>query len=229
MPRILADENMDDPGQTEADFAAALDGLATLNRLTLAHGPLLRFLDRMVVRHGLKRMSVLDVGAGGGDALAAMADWGAARGIDMDLWGLDRSPWAANYARARGVPARWITADVFALPAGRRFDIVTCSLFAHHLDDRTLVEFLRWLPQHAALGWLIVDLHRHWIAWSAVWAGTRLMRMHPMVRHDGPVSVNRGFTRGDLQRLLAEARVDADIRWALPFRWAISGAGDCAR
>ena len=103
--------------------------------------------------------------------------------------------------------------------------MVICGLFAHHLPDAELVRFLRWLPAHATRRWLILDLHRHWLSWAAVWAGTRLMRLHPMVIHDGPVSINRGFVRADWTRLLAEADVTADIRWVAPFRWAVSGRG----
>lgn len=216
---------MDDPAQSEADFSAALDGLERLNRMTFAHAPLLRFLDRVVTGGGLTSLSVLDVGAGGGDALRAMARWGEGRGIALDLWGLDRSPWAERHATARGTPARWITCDLFDLPPERRFDVVVCSLFAHHLDDAALVRFLRWLPAHAARRWIILDLHRHRIPWLAVWAGTRLMRMHPMVVHDGPISIMRGFDRADWRRLVAEAGVAARIRWVLPFRWAVSGPG----
>lgn len=225
MPRIMADEIMDDPGQSEADFRAALDGLETLNRLTFAHLPLTRFLDRLVREEGLNSFSLLDVGAGGGDALRAVARWGAKRGVVLDLWGLDRSPWAEGYAMARRTPAGWITADLVDLAPDRRFDVVVCGLFAHHLPDSELVRFLRWLPAHATRRWLILDLHRHWLPWAAVWAGTRLMRLHPMVIHDGPVSINRGFVRADWTRLLAEANVTADIRWVAPFRWAVSGRG----
>jgi 2-polyprenyl-3-methyl-5-hydroxy-6-metoxy-1,4-benzoquinol methylase len=218
-------EIMDDPGQSEADFRAALDGLQTLNRITLAYPPLLAFLDRLVREDGVTSLSVLDVGAGGGDTLRAVARWGEERGVALDLWGLDRSPWAERHAWERGTPARWITSDLFDLPAERRFDVVVCSLFAHHLEDAALVRFLRWLPAHAMRRWLILDLHRHRIPWAAVWLGTRLMRMHPMVSHDGPVSIMRGFTRADWRHLVEEAGVPAEIRWVLPFRWAVSGPG----
>jgi 2-polyprenyl-3-methyl-5-hydroxy-6-metoxy-1,4-benzoquinol methylase len=225
MPRRLDAEIMDDPGQTEADFRAALDGLEFLNRITFAHPPILGALDRLVAESGAPALSILDVGAGGGDTLRAVARWGARRGIALDLWGLDRSPWAERHAMERGTPARWITSDLFDLPADRRFDVVMCSLFAHHLDDAQLVAFLRWLPAHATRRWLIADLHRHRIPWAAVWAGTRLLRMHPMVSHDGPVSILRGFTRAEWQALVAEAGVAAEIRWVLPFRWLVAGPG----
>ena len=225
MPRSQAAEIMDDPAQGEADFAAALRDLERLNRMTFAYRPLLGFLDRVVAARPTRTLSVLDVGAGGGDALRAIAAWGRARGVATDLCGLDRSPWAERHAMARGTPAGWITADLFDLPADRRFDVVVCGLFAHHLDDATLVRFLRWLPRHARDRWLILDLHRHKLPRAAVWAGTRLMRMHPMVSHDGPISIDRGFRRADWETLRAEAGVEATIRWVLPFRWAVEGPG----
>ena len=221
--RRLAPEIMDDPGQGEADFRAALRDLETLNRITLAYGPTLRFLDRLA--QGRTQLSVLDVGAGGGDTLRRIARWGAARGLALDLAGLDRSPWSARHAADTGVPARWITADLFELDGAERFDAVICSLFAHHLEDEAVVRFLRWMHARARLGWLVLDLHRHRIPWAAVWAGTRALRMHPMVTHDGPVSIMRGFTRNDWRRLVSEAGVEADIAWAVPFRWAVTGPG----
>jgi len=225
MPRNMATEIMDDPANSEADFAAALADLTRMNRWSQAQRPLDAYLDRLVAARGLTKLSLLDVGAGGGDSLRGVAEWGARRGIPVELCGLDISPWAERYAMEANTPGRWITADLFDLPQHERFDVVMCSLFAHHLDDALMVRFLRWLPQHARHGWLILDLHRHWIPWCVVWAGTRLLRMHPMVSHDGPVSVNRAFTRADWNRLIAEAGIAADIRWTFPFRWSVSGEG----
>ena len=219
--RSTAAEWMDDTAATEAAFAAALADLERINRMSLAHAPTLRWLDRLVARSGAARLSLLDVGAGGGDMLEAIARWGARRGIVLELAGLDRSPWAARYAQARGRVARRITADLFDLAPGERFDIVVCSLFAHHLRDAELLRFLRWLEDRARLGWLISDLHRHPIPWGFVWAAVRLLRMDPMVVHDSTVSIARGFTRDDWQRLLAEAEVTAEIRRAFPFRWLV--------
>lgn len=212
---------MDDAAATEAAFAAALRDLERINRMSLAHGPTLRWLDRVADRTGARRLSVLDVGAGGGDMLEAIGQWGARRGIALDLAGLDRSPWAARYAAARGRTARRITADLFALDPAERFDVVLCSLFAHHLRDPELVRFLRWMEARARLGWLVSDLHRHPIPWGFVWVAVRALRMDPMVVHDSTVSIARGFTRADWRRLLAEAGLEAEIARAFPFRWLV--------
>ena len=221
--RSTADELMDDAAQTEAAFRTALANLELINRVTLAYRPTLAFLDRVRRVARPERLSILDVGAGGGDMLRRIAAWGARRGVALELAGLDRSPWAEAQAQATGTPvARWFTCDLFDLPEGERFDLVICSLFAHHLPDPALVRFLRWLDARARLGWLISDLHRHPVPYVAVWAAVRLTRMDPMVVHDSTVSIARGFVRADWERLLAEAQVAAEIRWAVPFRWAVS-------
>ncbi|MCO6415344.1 methyltransferase domain-containing protein [Siccirubricoccus sp. KC 17139] len=220
--RREAAEWMDDPAATEADFAAALRDLGRINRATFAYRPALRFLERVVAETGARRLSVLDVGCGGGDTLAAIADWGARRGVELALTGLDRSPHAARYAAARGVPARIVTADLFELDPAERFDVVLCALFTHHLAEAELVRFLGWLRARAVRGWLISDLHRHWLPYAAVWAGFRLLRLHPMVVHDGPLSFARGFVRADWERALAAAGVTAEVRWEWAFRWVVS-------
>ena len=220
--RSAADEIMDDASVTEAEFSSALTDLERINRMSLAYRPVLRWLDRVVAANGgARRLSVLDVGAGGGDMLQAVAAWGEKRGVALDLAGLDRSPWAGRHAAGRGRPGRWITADLFDLDEGERFDVVLCSLFAHHLPHPVLVRFLRWLDARAERGWLISDLHRHPVPWAVVWAGVRLLRMDPMVVHDSTVSIARGFARSDWEKALREAGVAAEVRWAFPFRWQV--------
>jgi hypothetical protein len=48
--------------------------------------------------------------------------------------------------------------------------------------------------------------------------------MHRFVRHDGPVSVARGWTEAELLELVRRAGVAARVRWHLPFRWTLEGA-----
>lgn len=215
-------EWMDDATQTEAAFRSALRDLEFLNRISFGYRPTLRWLDRLVARTGAKSLSVLDVGAGGGDMLRRIHRWGRDRGIEVALTGLDRSPAALLAASDAGTPGAWISADLFDLPSDARYDVVISALFTHHLPDAELVRFLRWMAQHAGRGWMINDLHRHHVPWLGLWCGTRLMRLDPMVVHDSTISVARAFTRCDWQRLTAEAGVEAQITWQCPFRWAVS-------
>jgi 2-polyprenyl-3-methyl-5-hydroxy-6-metoxy-1,4-benzoquinol methylase len=220
--RIDRQEWMDDETATQADFDAALTDLAKLARLTFGYRPTLRYLDRVVAANNAKSLSILDIGAGGGDMLRAIAAWGARRNIALDLTGLDRSPWTATHAARLGTPARWITADLFDLPEAEKFDVITCALFTHHLDAASLQRFLLFLETHARLGWIISDLHRHRISWLGLWVGTRALRLAPMVIHDSTISVARSFTRADWHAALENAGVAAHTRWSFPFRWIVT-------
>ena len=98
------------------------------------------------------------------------------------------------------------------------------ALFAHHLDDARLVRFLRWMEERARLGWLVNDLHRHPLPYLVARGGAPLLRMHPFVRHDAPVSVARAFDRRDWLRLLQAAEVAPPatmVTWRFPFRFAV--------
>jgi 2-polyprenyl-3-methyl-5-hydroxy-6-metoxy-1,4-benzoquinol methylase len=219
--RSFQGEWMDEADASRPAFEGALRDLGRINRWSMAARPVLGWLDGVAQRSGARALSVLDVGAGGGDMLARVAAWGVARGVALDLVGLDRSPWAAGFAARAGVPARYVTSDLFEHEATH--DVVICSLFAHHLDDAQAVRFLRWMEARARLGWLISDLHRHWLPWAFLWGATRALRMDPMVVHDSTRSVERGFVRADWERLAAAAGVSARVRWSVPFKWIVTG------
>jgi hypothetical protein len=77
------------------------------------------------------------------------------------------------------------------------------------------------MERTARVGWLINDLHRHWLAWAGFRLLAFVLRWHPIVAHDGALSVRRAFTRAELEALLAAAGVQAEIRWHFPFRWTV--------
>lgn len=226
--RATTSELMDDPAADPAELAACLSDLARLNRMSLGYRPTLAFLARIArdgawPPHGLH---LLDAGSGQGDMLRRIAAWAARRHLPVALLGLDLSPAATAAARAAtppGLPITFRTGD--ALAGGEAVDVVISALFAHHLDDATVPRFLRAMEHRARLGWFVNDLHRHWLPREAVRLGSRALGMHPFVRHDGPVSVARGFTRGDWTRHLRAAGIPeggAHIEWWAPFRLCVA-------
>lgn len=220
-------EWMDTEEVGPAEFAAVLADLAVVNTLTGARPPTIAFMRR--VARGLPlggRLRVLDVGFGEGDMLRRIHRWGARAGVALDLAGVDLNPWSAEAARAAtplGMGIDYRTGDLFDQPAGGQ-DVVISSLFTHHLTDAQVVAFLRWMERTAARGWFINDLHRHVLAWEGFKALSAAAGWHPMVRHDGAISVTRSFRRRDWQALLAEAGLAgvATVRWHMPFRLCVS-------
>ncbi len=217
--RSFEQELIDDPALPEADFAAAIDDLAKVNFWLRGHAPTLSFLQRNA--SDLKRFTLLDVGAGQGDTLRAIERWAGKRGIDARLTGIDLAAGGALASGRAGTGATYVVGDVFDHEA--RYDFIVSSLFTHHLSDADIVRFLKWMQAHAKRGWHINDLHRHPLAHMSYTQLARVMRWHPIVQHDGRMSVRRAFAREDWKRLLSEADMDADIRWHPLFRWGVTG------
>ena len=221
-----------------ADFAeidATLRELETINRLTLAYRPTLAWLDRMVRDGKLGSgapLSILDVACGHGDMLRRIWRWAQARGVSVELTGVDINPLVIRSAEAAtpaAAPIRYLVRDVFELGDGDGdgggFDVVVSSLFAHHLGDEDLARFVAWMDRRARRSWLVNDLHRHPIPYHFVRAWVRLAGFGRLVVHDAPVSVARAFTRDGWTGVLDRAGVDparVEIRWFMPFRYRVA-------
>jgi hypothetical protein len=222
-------ELMDADTTDFATFAACLRDLERVNRASLGYRPTLRWLDAVTRKHRADGtpLTILDVGSGHGDMLRCIWRWATAARIPVTLTGIDLNPWstrAAEAATPAGMPIRFETGDLFAIAPERRFDIILSALFAHHLSDEGLLRFVRWMEASARIGWFINDLHRHPVAEHGLRAIFAVLPVHHFVRHDGPVSVRRAFTRGELTSLLDAAAIPpgrATIRWHMPFRWGV--------
>jgi SAM-dependent methyltransferase len=218
-------EVMDDPGLDFSSYQRCLTDLAALNRLTLTHLPVLRWLAK--VTSGLApgaAFSVLDVAYGQGDLLRAIAAWAERRGLNAVLSGIDLNPRSAIAARA-ATPAEtridYLTGDVFGYAPAQKPDFIVTSQFTHHLEDAEIVRLLRWFENNAGLGWYITDLHRHPLAYYG-FPLTVLAGWHRIVRHDGMVSIARSFRKSDWQNLVSQAGTNAEISWRLPFRYCVA-------
>ncbi len=213
---------MDAPDLPAPVYAELIADLAWVNTLTRARPPTLAWLAQ--ANRGRARFSLVDVGFGHGDMLRAIAAWARRERIAVRLVGIDLNPRSAPVALAAtdaslGIDYR--TGDAARLDFAP--DFIISSLVAHHMTDDELVAFIRWMQVTATRGWFINDLHRHRLAWLGFRCLAGLLRFHPIVRHDGALSVRRAFVRADWSALLAAAGVQARVRWLLPFRWGVAG------
>ena len=218
--RAEAEELMDADDLDPATYAAVVGDLARVNTVTLAARPTLGFLDRVVTG---RRLRLLDVGFGDGDMLRRIARWAARRGVEAELVGVDLNPRSAPAAAAHtppDLPIRYRTGDYASLAGG--WDVIVSSLVAHHMSRVQLVAFLRFMAAEARVGWLVNDLHRHGFAHRGFPLLARIARWHPIVRHDGALSIARSYRPAEWPPILAEAGVaDARIFRAFPFRLCV--------
>jgi hypothetical protein len=98
-----------------------------------------------------------------------------------------------------------VVGDALALPfSDASFDLVSCSLFAHHLEPAELPRFVREGLRVCRLALLINDLIRHPLHLLLVYAGLPLYRSR-LTRHDAVASVRRAYTVDEMRALLAGA------------------------
>jgi 2-polyprenyl-3-methyl-5-hydroxy-6-metoxy-1,4-benzoquinol methylase len=223
--RSTEQEQMEAPGIAEQTLVDVLGDLARANTLTFARPATMGWLARAT--KSLPRgaaFTLLDVGYGQGDMLRVIWRWAKRRGLEPRLTGVDLSPWSASAAEAATDPAwgiRYVTGDVFDYRPAEPTDFVISSLVAHHMPDDVLVRFIDWMDANARRGWFINDLHRHPLAYYAFMALSQATLMHPMVQHDGLVSVTRAFTKADWEQFLAKSdapRDQIEVAWRFPFR-----------
>ena len=213
---------MDDPALDAATYTEVLHDLAQVNTVTLARRPTLDFLRRAV--GGRKSFRCLDVGFGDGDMLRAIRSWADRRGIEAELVGVDLNSRSVAAARERTPSTMRIdyrTGD-YADLAGEGWDCIVSSLVAHHMTRDQLVQFLRFMDREARRGWFVNDLRRSLFAWLGYPLLARVMNWHPIVRHDGRLSIARSYRRKEWAPILASAAVEgAEVKRVFPFRLCV--------
>jgi 2-polyprenyl-3-methyl-5-hydroxy-6-metoxy-1,4-benzoquinol methylase len=219
MYRRREPEQIDQPDLDTQRHQAALRGLARINWWSATAATLGRELRRLAAGRPLR---VLDVATGGGDVPVRLTR----SGLPLELAGCDRSPTALAYAAQRaaalGAKVEFFTLDALHDPLPAGYDVLTCSLFLHHLDEPGAVELLRRLAAAAGRAVLVSDLSRSRTGLLLAHAAVRLLTRSPMVHADGPASVRAAWTPAEALRLAHDAGLTgATVRRSWPCRFLL--------
>lgn len=226
---------MDDLSVTDDRLTRALDDLRQVNRWLGGHAATLHAL-KPLLRQRDDPLRVLDLATGVADFPAFLVRWAARRGMPVEVVAVDLNPATVAYARQRldhDLPPglrpciRVMQGDAQALPyADGAFDVCTAALFMHHLNHDGAVRLVREMRRLGRRGLVVNDLHRHPLAYYGFTLIAALLPVSPMARHDGPISVLRGFTKGEVEAIAEEAGLEAyRVRWHWAFRWTLSTIG----
>jgi 2-polyprenyl-3-methyl-5-hydroxy-6-metoxy-1,4-benzoquinol methylase len=204
-------ELMDQPGLDAGLHAHALHSLSRINRLSRTSAIIWGPIRQLVLEASLRRpLRILDVACGGGDVALEIARRAACAGIAVHVDGCDISPVAVNYARDAALRRQALNVGFFQhdavrnpLPAG--YDVVTCSLFLHHLDDHGAGQMLRSMAAAASRMVVASDLRRSRWGYAMAWVACRALTRSPIVHVDAPLSVAAAFTLGEARKLAAES------------------------
>lgn len=201
--RRVAPEILDDllPGDPRA--AASRRDLSRLNGLMFQTGIMEGLLRRSLAAPPRR---ILEIGAGDGAFMLAVAKRLARRWPDVEVVLLDRQdivPPARRAAFERlGWRASTVTADVFAWTAAageERFDAIAANLFLHHFTDGDLARLFAGLAPLAPV-FVTTEPRRAAFPLTAsrmLWA----IGANDVTRHDAPASVRAGFGGRELTAL----------------------------
>jgi ubiquinone/menaquinone biosynthesis C-methylase UbiE len=171
---------------------------------------------------------VLDVGCGSGELLRIIATFAESSGRRARLTGLDLNEisssatrvWSSDFSAIDSVQG-----DALRLPfADDAFDYAISSLFFHHLTDEQIVEVLREMSRVARRGVFVIDLNRDPIAFVSYKILCFVFRISELVRHDGSLSIKKGFLPGEMLNLgLAAGIKRCEVELVSPARVVLSG------
>jgi SAM-dependent methyltransferase len=212
-------------GQEELE--GSLADIRVVNRYLGDLRALLKHLSAKTA--GSTAFTVLDIATGSADMPVAIAGWARKAGMRATITGIDINEHTIDVARKQtaGYPEiKLKVADGLHLPfPDKSFDFVICSKTAHHMNNEDAVRLIKEILRVAKRGYVIMDLRRSWVACALIYLLTRLFTRNRMTRYDGPLSVLKSFTPGELAALASSAGASDFAVSREPF-WLLVLAGD---
>jgi hypothetical protein len=199
MQRISQEEILDSDACPPLEVETSLRDLCRINRWFGGVATTRSMIERVASATRNKHFSVLEIAAGFGEVSRIAGRQLAGKGITLQVTDLDR----VRTHLLRGNPA--VVADALVLPfPDSSFDLVSCSLFAHHLEPSDLAHFASEALRVSRCAILINDLVRHPLHLALVYAGFPLMRSY-VSRVDGLASVRRAYVPEEMRQILSSA------------------------
>lgn len=210
-------EILDDPSTDSALAVRSLRDVAKANLLFGGRRAIVAELERLVPA-SQSSSSLLDVGTGLGDIPSSATARLKRKQVALTTIGVELDHALAR--EASGKCSHVVVGSAMQLPfRSASIDFVTCSQVLHHFTGNDAVALVRECTRVARRAVIVGDLRRSWLAVAGLWASSFLLGFHPVSRHDGIVSILRGFTVEDLTELVHQSTgIDPRVRKRLGWR-----------
>ena len=219
---------MDQPDLDVRSHIPALDALGRANAVSRTAASIWPAVRSAALAAPGRALRVLDLAAGGGHVLVALAQRAGRAGIDMEGIGWDLSPVSVGYARTLAARAgvqgvQFERADALRTPMPTGVDVIVCTLFLHHLQDPEAEALLRRMKGSARLAVAVSDLRRTVLGAAFTWAGCRLLSRSEVFRVDGMRSIAAAYTTSEARALAERAGLTgARVTHTWPQRWLLT-------
>jgi ubiquinone/menaquinone biosynthesis C-methylase UbiE len=183
-------ELLDTDSGTPEEVAGSLRDLRSFNQRLGGVSTTRDLIQAVARRTGKAHFSLLEIAAGTGFIPMQASRELSNAGIKLDVTLLDRAPTHLP----RNGSARKVAADALSLPfSDLAFDLISCSLFLHHLSPEDVVKFARESQRVCRVAVLVNDLVRHPLHLALAYAGVPIYRSR-LTRNDAPASVKQAYT-----------------------------------
>ena len=201
MERRPTRELLDSDSGTPKEVADSLLDLRWLNRWFGGVNTSRSLINEIARRTRRNSFSLLEVASGEGFIPNRLRDEFQASGISINYTLMDR---VVSHLPKNGSAPK-VVADAFHLPfQDAAFDLVTSSLFVHHLAPQDVVIFVREALRVCRVGVLVNDLVRDPVHLALAHAGKPLYRSR-ITRNDAPASVRQAYTVEEMRDFLENA------------------------
>lgn len=221
-------ERIDTGDYTPQEYERFLHEISFINRHLGDERAMRETLLREIEAQKLNEFSVLDVGAGSGAMLRAIANFARKSKRRAQLVGLDLNELSAKTVSTESKQFNEISSvrgDALHLPfPDKSFDYAICSLFTHHFSDENTIEIIKEMQRVSRREIFVIDLHRHPLAYVSYKIFCTAFRISPLVHHDGSLSILRSFKPAELKNLAEKAELkNVSVQRCFPFRLILRG------
>ncbi len=175
-----------------------------------------------------KPIVITDIGCGDGELLRNCAKYLRKKGFTFSLIGVDANPFILKEAEKRSLNFPEIsfkTINIFSEEIKTlETDISLCTLFLHHFSNEKIVDILKRLIQQSNVGVVVNDLQRSKIAFNLFKVFSAIFIKTKIAKHDGLVSVARGFKEKELRILskkIPNQKSTILWKWAFRYQWIL--------
>lgn len=223
-------EIMDDFELQGSEMQTLLTDLKTVNTLLGGTGVTLDGIDTLLKSTNKSTtITITDIGCGDGELLRKCYAHLTKQGFTVKAIGIDANPYIIDEAIKRTKDAlnfTYLVIDVFSKENSiPQSDIILCTLFLHHFETEKITALLKRLSKNTNKGIVVNDLHRSIWAFRLFKIFSYLFIKTKIARHDGLVSVARGFKKEELKKIalhFKDFESTVTWKWAFRYQWIIA-------
>ncbi len=222
-------EIMDDLDFQGKEMKNLLGDLKTVNKWLGGNSISIDGIEKLLSGHSKKdSVVILDIGCGDGELLRKCADYGKKNNYNFECIGIDFNQNILEFAKKKSCNypnIKFKKIDVFLeeelIP---NCDIALCTLFMHHFNNENIEALLRILLNKSKKGLVINDLQRSLVAFSLFKVVSELFLKTKTAKHDGLVSIARGFKKHELEEIsikIPNQKSEIHWSWAYRYQWIL--------